>query len=163
MIYFWFSIDAEGSIYSWFRIKLIFFCCHKNLLGSLLAVTFLHAAVMATVVMCRVRNPACTATSALGKERYINGQQEAPLTLWMWRYINGVHLRSFDLWSRSAKISRLRTTLVEGTIVIVEIHFDVLVDLLKVEIQCFRFWIYEECLQQQQKINESLNELFTSE
>ena len=29
--------------------------------------------VMATVVMCRVRNPACTATSALGKERYING------------------------------------------------------------------------------------------
>ena len=30
-------------------------------------------AVMATVVMCRVRNPACTAASALGKERYING------------------------------------------------------------------------------------------
>ena len=29
--------------------------------------------VMATVVMCRARNPACTAASALGKERYING------------------------------------------------------------------------------------------
>ena len=28
-------------------------------------VAFLHTAVMATVVMCRVRNPACTATSAL--------------------------------------------------------------------------------------------------
>ena len=36
-------------------------------------VTFLHTAVMATVVMCRVRNPACTAASALVKERYING------------------------------------------------------------------------------------------
>ena len=55
-------------------------------------VTFLLTAVMATVVMCRVRNPACTATSALGKERYINGWQEAPLTLCIWRYINEVHL-----------------------------------------------------------------------
>ena len=36
-------------------------------------VAFRGMAVMATVVMCRVRNPACTATSALGKERYING------------------------------------------------------------------------------------------
>ena len=36
-------------------------------------VTFLHTAVMATVVMCRVRYPACTAASALGKERHING------------------------------------------------------------------------------------------
>ena len=34
---------------------------------------FLYLAVMATVVMCRVRKPACTATSALGKERYVNG------------------------------------------------------------------------------------------
>ena len=32
-----------------------------------------YVEVMATVVMCRVRNPACTAASALGKERYING------------------------------------------------------------------------------------------
>ena len=30
-------------------------------------VTFMHTAVMATVVMCRVRYPACTAASALGK------------------------------------------------------------------------------------------------
>ena len=46
-----------------------------NKLNALLAewVAFLHTAVMATVVMCRVRNPACTAASALGKERYING------------------------------------------------------------------------------------------
>ena len=36
-------------------------------------VAFLHAAVMAAVVMCRVRNPACTVASALGKEHYING------------------------------------------------------------------------------------------
>ena len=41
-------------------------------------VTILHTAVMATVVMCRVRNPACVAASALGKViskllRYING------------------------------------------------------------------------------------------
>ena len=36
-------------------------------------VTFLHMAVMATVVMCRVRNPAGTATSALGKGSFING------------------------------------------------------------------------------------------
>ena len=36
-------------------------------------VSFLRTAVMATVVMCRVRNPACTSASALGKERYING------------------------------------------------------------------------------------------
>ena len=43
-----------------------------------------------TVEMCRVRNPACTAASALGKERYINGWQEAPLTLCIWRYINEV-------------------------------------------------------------------------
>ena len=35
-------------------------------------VTFLHTAVMATVVMCRARNPACTAASALGKGGYIN-------------------------------------------------------------------------------------------
>ena len=56
--------------------------------------TFLHTSVMATVVMCRVRNPACTAASALGKERYINGWQEAPLTLCIWRYINEVHLHS---------------------------------------------------------------------
>ena len=34
---------------------------------------FLDSVVMATVVTCRVRNPACTAASALGKERYING------------------------------------------------------------------------------------------
>ena len=33
-------------------------------------VTFLHTAVMATVVICRVRNLACAAASALGKERY---------------------------------------------------------------------------------------------
>ena len=32
-------------------------------------VAFLHAVVIATVVMCRVRNPACTA-----RERYINGR-----------------------------------------------------------------------------------------
>ena len=32
----------------------------------------LHSYIMATVAMCGVRNPACTATSALGKERYIN-------------------------------------------------------------------------------------------
>ena len=46
-----------------------------NIMACRLAkwVAFLHKAVMATVVMCRVRNPACTATSALGKERYING------------------------------------------------------------------------------------------
>ena len=36
-------------------------------------VTFLHMAVMAAVVMCRIRNPACTAASALGKERHVNG------------------------------------------------------------------------------------------
>ena len=36
-------------------------------------VAFLHTAVMEAVVMCRDRNPACTATGALGKERYING------------------------------------------------------------------------------------------
>ena len=53
-------------------------------------ITFPHTAVMATVIMCRVRNLAFTATSALGKERYINGQQEAPLTLCIWRYINEV-------------------------------------------------------------------------
>ena len=55
--------------------------------------TFLHAAtVMATVATCLVRNPACTAASTLGKERHINGWQEAPLTLCMWRYINEAHL-----------------------------------------------------------------------
>ena len=43
-------------------------------------VAFLHTAVMATVVMYCARNPACTAASALWKERYINGSQEAPLT-----------------------------------------------------------------------------------
>ena len=42
-----------------------------------------------TVVTCRVRNPAYT---AIGKERYINGQEEAPPTLRIWRYINEVHL-----------------------------------------------------------------------
>ena len=31
------------------------------------------ACIMATVVVCRVRNPAWTAARALGKERYING------------------------------------------------------------------------------------------
>ena len=36
-------------------------------------VKFLHEEVMATVIMCGVRNPACTSKSALGKERYING------------------------------------------------------------------------------------------
>ena len=36
-------------------------------------VTFLQTEVMATVVMCRVRNPVCTAKGAHGKERYING------------------------------------------------------------------------------------------
>ena len=41
--------------------------------GLAVRVAFLHAAVMAKVVTCRVRNPACSATSALGKERYING------------------------------------------------------------------------------------------
>ena len=42
-------------------------------------VTFLQSAVMATVVVCRVRNPAGTAPSALGKE------------LCIWRYINEQH------------------------------------------------------------------------
>ena len=55
-------------------------------------VAFMHTAVIATVVICRVRNPACTVASALGKERYINCWQEAPLTLCIWRYINEVHL-----------------------------------------------------------------------
>ena len=36
-------------------------------------VTFLHAEVMATVGVCRVRNPPSTAESALGKERHTNG------------------------------------------------------------------------------------------
>ena len=58
-------------------------------------VMFLHMAVMATVVMCRVRNPACTAESALGKERYINGRREAPLTLCIWHYINELQLQYF--------------------------------------------------------------------
>ena len=31
----------------------------------------------ARVVMCRVRNPACTAAGALDKERYINGKKSA--------------------------------------------------------------------------------------
>ena len=42
--------------------------------------------------MCRVRNLSCTAGSAHGKERYINGQQEAPLTLCIWRHMNELHL-----------------------------------------------------------------------
>ena len=54
-------------------------------------VAFLHAAVMATVVMCRVRSPACPAASGLGKERYINALREASLTLCIWRYINEPH------------------------------------------------------------------------
>ena len=57
-------------------------------------VAFLHTTIMATVVMCRVRNPACTAASALGKERYINGHQEAPLTPCMWRYTNETRVHS---------------------------------------------------------------------
>ena len=36
-------------------------------------VAFLHTVVIATVITCRVRNPACTASSALGKEGYVNG------------------------------------------------------------------------------------------
>ena len=46
----------------------------------------------ATVVMCHVRKPAGTAASALGKERYINGEQNAPLMLCTWRYINELYL-----------------------------------------------------------------------
>ena len=61
-------------------------------------VTFVHTAVMATLVMRRVRNPAYTAASSLVKERHINGQQEAPLTLCMWRYINEVHLKKENLY-----------------------------------------------------------------
>ena len=36
-------------------------------------VTFLYTTVMETVVMFSVGNPACTAASALGNERHING------------------------------------------------------------------------------------------
>ena len=36
-------------------------------------VAFLHAVLMATVIMCRVRNPACTAASVLEKENFITG------------------------------------------------------------------------------------------
>ena len=36
-------------------------------------VAFLLTEAMTTVVMCRVRNPDCTAAIALSKERYING------------------------------------------------------------------------------------------
>ena len=36
-------------------------------------VRVLHMVVMATVVMRRVRNPACSAARAFGKGRYING------------------------------------------------------------------------------------------
>ena len=50
--------------------------------------------VEATVVVRRVRNPACTATSTFGKERYINGQEEVPLKLCIRRCINGVHLHN---------------------------------------------------------------------
>ena len=39
-----------------------------------------------------LQNPACTATSALGEDRCINGQQKAPLMLRIGRYINEVHL-----------------------------------------------------------------------
>ena len=55
-------------------VKALFDLLHEQVYSRLAKwVTFLHTAVMATVVMCRVRNPACTATRALGKERYING------------------------------------------------------------------------------------------
>ena len=69
-------------------------------------VAFLLTAVMATVVTRRVRNPACTAASALGKERHINGQQKAPLTLCMWRYINELHKQERkQMWKLTAPVS----------------------------------------------------------
>lgn len=40
-------------------------------------VACLHAAVMATVIMCRFRKPAYNAISSLGKEHYINGYKSA--------------------------------------------------------------------------------------
>ena len=56
------------TIYLYWLFKIMFII--SNLLG---VQGFLHTSAMATVVMCRVRNPACTATSTLWKERYING------------------------------------------------------------------------------------------
>ena len=53
------------------------YCMHKENVVIILAcrlaewVAFLYAAVTAAVAMCRVRTPACIATSALGKERYV--------------------------------------------------------------------------------------------
>ena len=37
-------------------------------------VAFLHAVVIATVAMCRVRNPACTARERIRVWRYVNGR-----------------------------------------------------------------------------------------
>ena len=65
--------------------------------------------------MCRVRNPACTATSTLGKECYINGLQTAPLTPCMWRYINEVHITFIITASGIFNTVNVITVTIRGT------------------------------------------------
>ena len=67
-------------------------------------VAILQTEIVATVVMCRVRNPACTSSSALGKERYRNGWQEAPLTLDKWTAVNIINFSEKMLFYKMVNI-----------------------------------------------------------
>lgn len=62
--------------------------------------TCLHTMIVVTVAMSLVHNPAWTATSALGKERYINDFKKR---LWwcIWRHLNEVKQNNFILVQNS--------------------------------------------------------------
>ena len=66
------------------------------------------------------RNVSCskpyTATSALGNERYINGYQRAPLTIFIWRYVNEVSLTfsRLNILQRKRRLKLRFETSVDG-------------------------------------------------